>query len=217
MPTSTLLIYMRHEFVLLSIYYEPYCFQLYHYYCIKWEMKFDQSSIQAGWNPRKPPDQSPAHSMSISEVRPDCSGQSQKLPASLDVLFRSLAVLRKDHVFLTSDLSVSLYNFCLWLSAFHYALLYLSLEDFSSFQHIRKGNFCKLCTVLALSGVELTFFIVSLSVFLITTCRCWTFSFRSAWNSVPGWLSPAASATPGRTSPARGQFEVLCWIHFSEH
>lgn len=133
----------RYEFVLLSIYYELYCFQLYHYYCIKWEMKCDQSSVQVGWDPRKSPGQSPAHSMSCSEVRPDCSGQSQKLPASLGSLFCSLAVLRKDHIFLASDLSISLDNFCVWVSAFHYALLCLSLGDFSSFQHVRKGNFSK--------------------------------------------------------------------------
>lgn len=36
-----------------------------------------------------------------------------------------------------------LYNFLLWFSAFPYSLLYLSLEDFSSFHHLRKGNFCK--------------------------------------------------------------------------
>lgn len=103
-------------------------------------MRRAQSSIQVGWDCRKSPGQSPAHSMSSSEVRPDCSGQSQTLPASLGSLLHSLAVLRKDRIFLASDLSISLYKFCLWLSAFPYSLLYLSLEDFSIFQQLRKGN-----------------------------------------------------------------------------
>lgn len=48
--------------------------------------------------------------------------------------------------------------------------------------------------MLALSGVDLTFFTVCLSVFLITTCRCWRAVFRSPWNSLPCWTSPTASA-----------------------
>lgn len=80
--------YFAYTYITAFDLYEPYSYEQYivNYIISNYSIisalneKRDQSSIQAGWDTRKSLVKSPAHSMVSSEVRPDCSGRSQKLP-----------------------------------------------------------------------------------------------------------------------------------------